>query len=149
MAEHIVARALRAQVSKIEEELASPEMTHGARQFLGRIRAQWLELAREISAIEQQPLAKPPSVWAQLAAAAGQSVHVNPEEPLITISAHRVEKAARAAYNRMGSASIWTKEWRAGRPVPVAWELLDERDRQSWREAAKDAIRAALEADNG
>jgi hypothetical protein len=146
MADHIVARALRVQVSKIEEELAEPVMSHGARQFLGRIRAQGLELAREISAIEKQPLA---AHDLPLSGLFHKPLHVNPEEPLITISAHRVEKAARAAYNRMGSASIWTKEWRAGRPVPVAWELLDERDRQSWREAAKDAIRAALEADNG
>jgi predicted component of type VI protein secretion system len=146
MADHIVARALRAQADKIAEELASPEMSHGARQFLSRIRAQFIELAGEIHAIERQPLAGldlPPVGLFR------KPLRVNPEEPLITISASRVEKAARAAYNRMGSASIWAKEWTAGRPVPVAWEHLDERDRQLWRDAAKDALRAALEADNG
>lgn len=56
--------------------------------------------------------------------------------PTLTVSAHRIELAAEAAYKRMARGQ-----------QHFDWAHLDERDRQSWRDAVSDAMQAALSAE--
>jgi hypothetical protein len=169
MAEHIVARALRAQIASIEAELASdPDMTTGNRTFLNRIKEQFQGLTMQLNALGNQPVAGPLGVVVPTCThdddcrifghprgphwlTGGSAVTVDPlAGGQITIRPDRLELAAKTVYTRMAAAqSVGPQTFRQGRMQPVAWELLDERDRQSWRIATTDALRAALEADNG
>jgi hypothetical protein len=72
--------------------------------------------------------------------------------PSLTVSADRVERAAKAAYTRMaerGTARVWNEADITPSLVILQWEHLDHRDRANWRQAVEDALRAALEADHG
>lgn len=70
--------------------------------------------------------------------------------PSITIDGSRIEKAAEAIYMRAAAFEhVSGMEFGSGHARPKPWAELRETDRQNWRLAAAECLRAALEADRG
>jgi hypothetical protein len=93
------------------------------------VRTAHYETTRPVLHIERSPSAAEAQDW-----------------PSITISASRLEAAAKAAYDTMAAAEQRVGD--LGSPYRPPWEHLDERDRQNWRIATGQALRAALERDH-
>lgn len=151
MAEHIVARALRAEAAEIRT-LMEGEQEAQFRDVMRWTATRFEKLADKLHGIEKQPVFDAYGMAGLLVdPQAFSRIKLEHGNATLTIKADRIERAAQKAYQRMAASAavLVAQQWRENRPEPVDWEHLNERDRQSWRLAVSDALRAALEPDNG